>query len=47
MNEERALGISTEAKAKDGDSNNKNTRETELLDLRAGYNQNTSPITDF
>jgi len=37
MNEEKTQGISTEAKAKNGNSNNKNSRETELLDLRAGY----------
>jgi hypothetical protein len=37
MNEEKTQGISTEAKAKKGNSNNKNSRETELPDLRAGY----------
>jgi hypothetical protein len=43
MKEEKTQGISTETKSKDSYNTNKKTNETELLDLRAGYFQHTSP----
>jgi hypothetical protein len=43
MKEEKTQDISTETTTKDRDSTNKKTNETELLDLRAGYCQHTSP----
>ena len=43
MNEEKTQGIDTETTTKDRHNTNKTTEETELLDLRAGYVQHTSP----
>jgi len=40
----RTQGIDTETTTKDRYNTNKTTKETELLDLRAGYRQHTSPI---
>lgn len=45
MKEEKTQGINTETKAKDNYSTTKRTNKTELLDLRAGYGQHTSPIS--
>ena len=44
MKEEKTQGINTETKAKDSCSTTKKSNKTELLDLRAGYGQHTSPI---
>ena len=43
MKDEKTQGINTETTTKDSYNNNKKTKETELLDLRAGYGQHTSP----
>jgi hypothetical protein len=45
MKEEKTQGINTETTTKESHNNNKTTEETELLDLRAGYNQDTSLFT--
>jgi hypothetical protein len=42
MKEEKTQGIDTETTTKDRCNTNRTTKETELLDLRAGYNQHTS-----
>jgi hypothetical protein len=42
MKEEKTQGIDTETTTKERHNTNKTTKETELLDLRAGYNQHTS-----
>jgi len=44
MKEEKTQGIHTETTTKDSYDTNKKAKETELLDLRAGYFQHTSPI---
>jgi hypothetical protein len=44
MKEEKTQGISTETTTDDRCNTNKKSKETELLDLRAGYSQHTSPI---
>ena len=44
MKNKKTQGITTETTSKDSYNNNKKTKETELLDLRAGYGQHTSPI---
>ena len=44
MKEEKTQGINTETTATDSHNTNKKTKETELLDLRAGYFQHTSPL---
>jgi hypothetical protein len=41
MKEEKTQGINTETTTKDSHNTTKKTSETELLDLRAGYNQDT------
>ena len=43
MKEEKTQGINTETTTKESQNTNKTTKETELLDLRAGYVQHTSP----
>ena len=43
MKEEKTQGISPEKTRKDSYNTNKKAKETELLDLRAGYVQHTSP----
>jgi hypothetical protein len=43
MKEEKTQGIHTETTTKDSYDTNKKAKETELLDLRAGYCQHTSP----
>jgi hypothetical protein len=43
MKEEKTQGIDTETAIKDRHNTTKTTKETELLDLRAGYVQHTSP----
>jgi hypothetical protein len=43
MNEEKTQGIDTKTTTKDGLTTTKTTSKTELLDLRAGYVQHTSP----
>jgi hypothetical protein len=43
MKKEKTQGISTETKTKDSHNTNKRTKKSELLDLRAGYCQHTSP----
>jgi hypothetical protein len=45
MKEEKTQGINTETTTKESQNTNKTTKETELLDLRAGYFQHTSPIS--
>ena len=45
MKEENTQGINTETTTKENHNTNKTTKETELLDLRAGYVQHTSPNT--
>jgi hypothetical protein len=45
MKKEKTQGISTEITKKDRYNTNKKADETELLDLRAGYFQHTSPIS--
>jgi hypothetical protein len=42
MEEEKTQGIDTETTTKDRHNTNKTNKETELLDLRAGYVQHTS-----
>ena len=42
MKEENTQGINTETTTKENHNTNKTTKETELLDLRAGYVQHTS-----
>jgi hypothetical protein len=44
MKEEKTQGIDTEKPIKDRYNTNKTTDYEELLDLRAGYVQHTSPI---
>ena len=44
MNEEKTQGIDAKTTAKDRYNTSKKAKETELLDLRAGYVQHTSPI---
>jgi len=43
MKEEKTQGIDTETTAKDRHNTGKKAKEAELLDLRAGYCQHTSP----
>jgi hypothetical protein len=43
MKEENTQGINTETAVKDRLSATKTASKTELLDLRAGYSQHTSP----
>ena len=43
MNEEKTQGIDAKTTAKDRYNTRKKAKETELLDLRAGYGQHTSP----
>jgi len=43
MKEEKTQGIDTETTTKDSYNTNEKAKETELLDLRAGYSQHTSP----
>ena len=43
MKEEKTQGIDTETATEDRYNTDRTTKETELLDLRAGYFQHTSP----
>jgi hypothetical protein len=43
MKKEKTQGIDTETTTKDRYNTKETTKETELLDLRAGYVQHTSP----
>ena len=44
MKEEKTQGINTETTTKESQNTNKTTKETELLDLRAGYCQHARAL---
>ena len=47
MNEEKTQDINTETPTKNGYNTNKKPNETELLGLRAGYDQHTNPLQPY